>query len=412
MTHKRILAKTLGAEIAKHHFNLRAIPRQSRPEIVDSALDIQTCSTARASITSWPTYAPTPLHDLRGFADEIGIAQLFYKDESTRFGLGSFKALGGAYAVVHSVAEEMSTQKGTATDVEALMTGRMNEAAGEITVVTATDGNHGRSVAWGARNIGCRCVIYMHAEVSPGRQGAVEALGAEVIRVAGDYGESVRQAAQDAAENNWLLVSDTAWPGYTDIPRAVMAGYTVMSTEAMNQLPTGITPTHVFIQGGCGGLAGAVCADLWHRYEAQRPRFIVVEPVPADCLFQSAVAGQLVNISVTRESVMAGLSCGEVSLLGWNILESGADHFLTIEDDAVGPLMKKLAQGTGNDRRIVAGEAAVAGLAGCIASRADTDLCQALGLNDQSIVLVFGTEGATDPTVYRQLVGSVAEDLL
>ena len=191
-----------------------------------------------------------------------------------------------------------------------------------------------------------------------------------------------------------------------------MAGYTVMSTEAMNQLPPTVTPTHVFVQGGCGGLAGAVCVDLWHRYDAQRPLFIVVEPVPADCLFQSAVAGQLVNISVTRESIMGGLSCGEVSLLGWDILESGADHFLTIEDDAIGPLMKRLAQGTSDDPRIVAGEAAVAGLAGCIAACADTDLRQTLDLNENSSVLVFGTEGATDPTVYRQLVGSVAEDVL
>jgi len=412
MTQKRILAKTLGAEIAKHHFNLKAIPRQSRPEIVDSALDIQTCSRARASITSWPTYAPTPLHNLPALADEIGIAQLFYKDEATRLGLGSFKALGGAYAVLHCVAQEISVRGSTATNIEALMAGQLSQAAGEITVVTATDGNHGRSVAWGARNVGCRCIIYMHAEVSSGRQSAVESLGAEVIRVAGDYGDSVRQAARDAAANNWLLVSDTAWPGYTDIPRAVMAGYTVMSTEAMNQLPPASTPTHVFIQGGCGGLAGAVCADLWHRYDTQRPRFIVVEPVPADCLFQSAVAGAVVNISVTRESVMGGLSCGEVSLLGWDILESGADHFLTIEDDAVGPLMKQLAQGTGDDPRIVAGEAAVAGLAGCIAARADADLCQTLALNEQSTVLVFGTEGATDPTIYRQLVGSAADDLL
>ena len=412
MTQKRFLAKTLGAEIAKHHFNLKAIPRQSRPEIVDSALDIRTCSRARASITSWPTYAPTPLHDLPALADEIGIAQLFYKDEATRFGLGSFKALGGAYAVLHSVAQEISKQRGTATDIEALMAGHLNEVAGEITVVTATDGNHGRSVAWGAKNIGCKCIIYMHAEVSPGRQSAVEAFGAQVVRVAGDYGESVRKAAQDAAANNWLLVSDTAWPGYTDIPRSVMAGYTVMSTEAMNQLPPTVTPTHVFVQGGCGGLAGAVCVDLWHRYDTQRPLFIVVEPVPADCLFQSAVAGQLVNISVTRESIMGGLSCGEVSLLGWDILESGADHFLTIEDDAIGPLMKRLAQGTSDDPRIVAGEAAVAGLAGCIAACADTDLRQKLDLNENSSVLVFGTEGATDPTVYRQLVGSVAEDVL
>ncbi len=411
MTQKRLLAKTLRAEIAAQYCNPNALRGQARPARVDSALDDQTCSRARAAITSWSNYAPTPLHSLPALAHEIGIGQLLYKDESTRFGLGSFKALGGAYAVLHSVAQEISVRGSTATDIKALMTGQLSEAAGEITVATATDGNHGRSVAWGAGNVGCKCVIYMHAEVSPGRQSAVEAFGAEVVRVPGDYGESARQAAQDAAANGWLLVSDTAWPGYTEIPRAVMAGYTVMSTEAMDQLPA-TTPTHVFVQGGCGGLAGAVCADLWHRYESQRPRFVVVEPVPADCLFQSAVAGAVVNISVTRESVMGGLSCGEVSLLGWDILESGADHFLTIEDDAVGPLMKQLAQGTGDDPRIVAGEAAVAGLAGCIAARADADLCQTLALNEQSTVLVFGTEGATDPTVYRQLVGSAADDLL
>ncbi|MBU55254.1 MAG: diaminopropionate ammonia-lyase [Acidiferrobacteraceae bacterium] len=411
MTQKRLLAKTLRAEIAAQYCNPNALRGQARPARVDSALDDQTCSRARAAITSWSNYAPTPLHSLPALAHEIGIGQLLYKDESTRFGLGSFKALGGAYAVLHSVAQEISVRGSTATDIKALMTGQLSEAAGEITVATATDGNHGRSVAWGAGNVGCKCVIYMHAEVSPGRQSAVEAFGAEVVRVPGDYGESARQAAQDAAANGWLLVSDTAWPGYTEIPRAVMAGYTVMSTEAMDQLPA-TTPTHVFVQGGCGGLAGAVCADLWHRYESQRPRFVVVEPVPADCLFQSAVAGAVVNISVTRESVMGGLSCGEVSLLGWDILESGADHFLTIEDDAVGPLMKQLAQGRGDDPRIVAGEAAVAGLAGCIAARADADLCQTLALNEQSTVLVFGTEGATDPTVYRQLVGSAADDLL
>ncbi len=411
MTQKRLLAKTLRAEIAAQYCNPNALRGQARPARVDSALDDQTCSRARAAITSWSNYAPTPLHSLPALAHEIGIGQLLYKDESTRFGLGSFKALGGAYAVLHSVAQEISVRGSTATDIKALMTGQLSEAAGEITVATATDGNHGRSVAWGAGNVGCKCVIYMHAEVSPGRQSAVEAFGAEVVRVPGDYGESARQAAQDAAANGWLLVSDTAWPGYTEIPRAVMAGYTVMSTEAMDQLPA-TTPTHVFVQGGCGGLAGAVCTDLWHRYESQRPRFIVVEPVPADCLFQSAVAGAVVNISVTRESVMGGLSCGEVSLLGWDILESGADHFLTIEDDAVGPLMKQLAQGRGDDPRIVAGEAAVAGLAGCIAARADADLCQTLALNEQSTVLVFGTEGATDPTVYRQLVGSAADDLL
>ena len=406
------LADELGARIENACPNPQAVTQSVCPGAVDALMSEKLCREARQTISSWTGHQATPLRALPGLARQTGISAIYYKDESLRFGLGSFKALGGSYAVLKTVAEEIAQHDGNSCDLDALMAGRLSDRAGKITVVTATDGNHGRSVAWGAQNFGCRCIIYMHAEVSEGRQAAVERYGAQVVRVDGDYGESVRKAAEDAALNGWLIVSDTSWPGYAEIPRHVMAGYTLMSSEAMDQLSKEKPPTHVFIQGGCGGLAAAVCADLWHRYGTGRPQFIVVEPEPADCLYRSALAGRAVNITVTRESIMAGLSCGEVSLIAWPILALGADHFLTINDDPVGPLMARLAQGSAGDPRIVAGEAAVAGLAGCIAACSEPALSQALGLDHNARVLVFGTEGATDPVVYRRLVGNAANGLI
>jgi diaminopropionate ammonia-lyase len=196
-----------------------------------------------------------------------------------------------------------------------------------------------------------------------------------------------------------------------EIPRDVMAGYTLMTTEAMDQLPEGVVPTHVFIQGGCGGLAGAVGADLWHRYGDKMPHFTVVEPVPAACLYESARAGEPQLVDIVDESLMAGLSCGEVSLLGWQILKSGAQHFLTISDAPVAPLMKLLAAGSSGDSAIVAGESAIAGLAGLIGAMRNEPLAREMNLNQSSRVLVFGTEGATDPEVFEALVGTSAEKL-
>lgn len=406
------LAGELDARIANACSNPKALSQSTCPAAVDELIGEPLCREARETISSWAGHETTPLRTLPGLAQQTGVDAIYYKDESRRFGLGSFKALGGSYAVLRAVADEISRRDGEVCDVGALLAGRLSDRAEKITVVTATDGNHGRSVAWGAQKFGCQCLIYMHEDVSTGRQAAVEQYGAQVVRVDGDYGESVKKAAEDAALNDWLIVSDTSWPGYAEVPRQVMAGYTLMSTEAMDQLSDQGPPTHVFIQGGCGGLAAAVCIDLWRRYGAGRPRFVVVEPEPADCLYRSALAGQAVNITVTRESIMAGLSCGEVSLIAWDILVLGADHFLTINDDPVGPLMARLARGSNGDARIVAGEAAVAGLAGCIAARSDAELSRMLELDDNARVLVFGTEGATDLDVYRQLVGNAADGLI
>ncbi|MCH2149842.1 MAG: diaminopropionate ammonia-lyase, partial [Phycisphaerales bacterium] len=341
------------------------------------------------------------LHSLRSLALELGVEALYYKDESERFELSSFKALGGAYAVQVMLQELIGRAIGRAVTMEDIASMRYPKEAGRLTVVAATDGNHGRSVAWGAQRFGCACVIYMHEQVSDGRQAAVEAFGGRVCRVQGNYDDSVRAAAADAQAHGWHVVSDTSWPGYMDIPRDVMAGYTVMTAEAMEQWPLEQAPTHVFIQGGCGGLAGAVCLDMWCNYGVDVPTFVIVEPEPAACMYESALAGELRVVDITTESLMAGLSCGEVSLLAWPVVKAAVSDFLTITDDPIGPLMRRLAQ----EESIVAGESAVAGLAGLAGASADADLRNRLRLSPVSRVLVFGTEGATDPAVYQQLVG-------
>ena len=374
-------------------------------------LDAPGYRAARGEIASWTGYAPTPLRALGGLAAAAGVAAIDYKDESGRFGLGSFKALGGAYAVLRLLATELASRGLATTPVTAadLIGRRYRDAVASITVTCATDGNHGRSVAWGAQLFGCRCVIYIHEHVSPGREAAIARYGAEVIRLPGNYDDAVRQAAEDARSHGRFVVSDTSYPGYMQVPRDVMQGYTVMVGEAIEQLPA--APTHVFVQGGVGGLAAAVAAQLWQEYGSARPRVVVVEPERAACLYASARAGEPVVVHGDLDTLMAGLACGEVSLLAWEILDEGADDFLTVPDAAAVECMRLLADGTGGDRPVVAGESAVAGLAGLLMACQTPELKQALGLDAGSRVLLFGTEGATDPELYAELVGRRAEDV-
>ncbi|GJL83025.1 MAG: PLP-dependent lyase/thiolase [marine bacterium B5-7] len=382
-----------------HHFANPNARHGPWPERLSTVISADSIGAAAREIKSWPGYGPTPLRSLDTLASELDIATLWYKDEAQRFALGSFKALGGAYAVLCLLMRE------TSMSAAEISTHKARDQVADITVVTATDGNHGRAVAWGAQRFGCRARIYIHAEVSAYREQAMAELGAEVVRVDGNYDESVRQAARDARDNNWFVVSDTSWPGYTEVPAQVMAGYTVMVGELFNQWPDGQLPTHVFVQGGVGGLAAAVIAAMWIHYGSDRPIFIVVEPADADCLLQSATAGDLVKVDITRETIMAGLSCGEVSPIAWSIIELGADHFLSITDDNVTRAMGDLATKHFSDEAIVGGESAVAGLCGLIQVATDKDLAAAIDLNPTSRVLVLGTEGATDPDIYRQATG-------
>lgn len=344
---------------------------------------------ALAAIRRWPGYAPTPLYDLRGLAAKLGVRAIHYKDEGERFSLKSFKALGGAYAVSR------------------LASGSAPRA---LTVTCATDGNHGRSVAWGAQRAGARCVIFVHGGVSRARIEAIEQFGAEVRQVSGNYDDSVRHAARIAAEAGWTVVSDTSYAGYTDIPRDVMQGYAVLSHETLQQMH-GQAPTHLFVQGGVGGLAAAIAAYFWEHCGARRPATIVVEPDRADCLLRSAAAGVPQTVSGSLDTVMAGLACGEPSLLAWEILQYAADAFVSIPDASALAAMKTLATPPAADPPIVSGESGAAGLAGLIAVAADPTARTATTLTPESRVLVIGSESDTDPALYQRIVGRSAQEV-
>ena len=360
---------------------------------------------AAAEIATWPGYAPTPLRALPGMARALGLGALWYKDESTRFGLNSFKALGGAYAVFRQLKARLEAAgQGPVTAAE-LSSGRLRAATRAIAVTCATDGNHGRSVAWGAQVFGCRAVIFIHEHVSPGRAQAIAGYGAEVRRVPGTYDDSVRAAQAAADAEGWIVVSDTSYPGYTEIPRDVMHGYGVMQDEAARQLPAGELPTHCLVHAGVGALAAAVLARQAQLWGERRPRFVVVEPNKADGLLQSALAGRPMAAKGDLDTVMAGLSTAEVSLIAWPVLQAGAHAFVAIDDDWALEAMRRLAAGTDGDPPIVAGETGGASVAALLALHAQPSMWSALGLGPAARVLVFGSEGATDPAIYRRIVG-------
>jgi len=354
---------------------------------------------AKAEIMTWPAYAPTPLVALDAIAKAAGVAQLHYKDEAGRFGLASFKALGGAYAVMRVLQAELA-KRDVAREASSadLIEGHYKDATAKITVCCATDGNHGRSVAWGAQRFGAACVIFVHETVSQGRRDAIAKYGAEIRVVPGNYDDAVREAQKQAEANSWFVVSDTSYPGYTEVPRDVMQGYRLMADEAADQIAE--APTHVFIQGGVGGVAAAVSVQMRARFGAG-VKLIVAEPDKADCLLASAEAGEPVTVPGDLDTLMAGLACGEPSLLAWQELERGAFAFMSVSDESAVECMKLLARQT---PPIVAGESAVAGLAALLLAMQEPYARAALGLGADSRVLLFGTEGATDPEVYDRLV--------
>jgi len=359
---------------------------------------------ANATISAWPGYAPTPLYELTAMADAAGVATIHYKDEGGRFGLGSFKALGGAYAVARLLSREIA-RRGDEDEpsIEAILSGEHAALISEITVCCATDGNHGRSVAWGARTFGCACEIFIHATVSEGRKAAIEANGARVTRTAGNYDDSVREAQERAALEGWFVVSDTSYPGYTEVPKDVMQGYELMAAEALDQMSA--PPTHIFLQTGVGGMAAAIAAFFKRRFGNKRPLMILADPDQSACWVESIRNGALTAIHGDLDTLMAGLACGEVSLLAWDILKDTADAVIAVSDDQAVAMMRQLAAPEAPDRPIVAGESAVAGLAGLMLVAEDPRARSDLKLGPDARVLVIGTESDTDPVLYEDLVG-------
>jgi len=386
-----------------HFANPAAGSSHQYSQVQRDILSVDKAQKAINEIKNWPNYAPTPLHSLKAMAVDSKFADIWYKDESHRFGLKSFKALGGAYAVLCQLQKVIKLALNKEASIKDLLDHKYQDALANTVISCATDGNHGRSVAWGAQLFGVPCIIYIHKDVSVGREQAMQAFGAQVIRITGNYDASVRQAASDAKECGRLIVSDTSYEGYLEVPKDVALGYTVMLAEVVDQL-AGEIPSHIFIQGGVGGLASAVAGYFWDLWGDKRPRLIVVEPIEANCLQRSAMAGKVQHVEGDLETLMAGLACGEVSVLAWEILANGADDFMTLSEEAVAPTMCLLANGNAGECQIEAGESAVAGLAAAVIASQEPHYRTVLGLDEQSKVLVFGTEGATDPELYQQLI--------
>lgn len=386
--------------------------RTPYPTELHSIMNIGRAQEGRRWLAPWRGIArqATPLRELPGLARTLGVARFSVKDESVRSPLGSFKALGAPIALVRQI-----LRLHPEFNPPDILAGRYAAQLADYTVITATDGNHGRGLAAAARDAGCRCVIVLHAQVSAERERAIAAFGAQIVRIPGNYDDSVAEAARLASQNGWQAVSDTSYGGYEDIPRDVMQGYGSIAAEIVEQ--TGARPnepgafTHIFLQGGVGGLAAGVVSYLWEYHGLQRPHFTVVEPAQADCLLQSAIHGRPARASGSVDSVMAGLACGETSPLAWKFLATSVDHFVAIDDGRAVEAMRVLARGSEVDVPIVAGESGTAGLAALQWLRSDPGLSAQVALNAQSRVLIVNTEGATAPQVYQELVGESADSV-
>ena len=331
------------------------------------------------SISKWEGYAPTPLISLNKLSKELSLKNIFYKDEDKRFDLKSFKALGGAYAVE-----------------------KVTKGNKDIVVATATAGNHGRSVSWGARRLGLKCKIFISEYVSEARGQAMADLGADVIKVKGNYEKSLIECIKQSTENNWQIVQDVAWKDYMLVPKYTMAGYSVMMREIIDQI-NNEKITHIILQAGVGGMAGAMVAGI-ARYLDNVPTTIVVEPDSAACVLESIKTGKIEKIDIKRESLMGGMSCGEVSLVPWEILKNSVKHCISLPDDDIGKTMKLLGNSSFSDEQIIAGENSAPGVIGLIASCEDQNVKEKLQLDQNSNVLIIGCEGDTDKEMYQKLI--------
>ncbi|MAC46732.1 MAG: diaminopropionate ammonia-lyase [Oceanospirillum sp.] len=379
------------------------------PVELAGVLNRETAQKSKQWLSNWPLLNAnaTPLWSMTGTAHALGIETLWIKDESKRSKLGSFKALGAPNALINLILKHFPS-----FDAEKILLGEYREQLADFAVVSATDGNHGRALAAAAQSSGCPCTIVIHAQVSQERENAIAEYGATMVRITGNYDESVEEADRIAKENGWIVVSDTSYEGYTEIPRDVMQGYGVMAAETAEQLEAREQkPTHIILQGGVGGLAAGVFSSFWEQYGAERPTFIVVEPSQADCLYQSAIQGKPSSTTGAVDSIMAGLACGETSQIAWDFLQPSVDYFTLIEDQDAIDSMVHLAHGKYGDAQIVGGESGVAGLA-LLTKLAKLNQFNALGLNVNSKVLIVNTEGATAPDLFKELTGITAEEII
>ena len=357
-------------ENKSYKFNKENILKSLPEKFIDEAVH---------AISKWETYTPTPLRKLNKLETELGFKEIYYKDEDKRFNLKSFKALGGAFAV-NKIANDKN----------------------DVTVATATAGNHGRSVAWGAQRLGLKCKIFISEFVSEARASAMKNLGADIIRVKGNYDASLKECIKQSEKNNWEIVQDVSWEGYKEVPKLIMAGYTIMIKEIMDQIKNDDF-THVFLQAGVGGMAAAMIAGF-AKYSTNIPKFIIVEPENANCVFKSIENHKATTVEIVNETIMGGMSCGDVSTVAWEILKDSSNYSLTITDDEISTVVAMLAEAKLSNEKIIAGECAVPGIIALIGLFKNKEYLDKLALNKNSKVLLFGCEGLTDAAMYKKLL--------
>ena len=330
-------------------------------------------------ISNWDNYSPTPLISLNKLNNKLKLNKIFYKDESKRFHLKSFKALGGAYAV------------------EKIIKGNDKKV-----ISTATAGNHGRSVAWGSQKNNLDCKIFISEFVSESRAQVMRSFGADVIRVKGNYEDSLNECIKQSKKNNWQIVQDVAWEDYKLVPKLTMAGYSVMMKEVSEQI-TNEKISHIILQAGVGGMAAAMVAGI-ARYLDHIPQIIVVEQDSAACVLESIKKGKIEKISIEKESIMGGMSCGEVSLVPWEILKNSVHFCVTVPDDYISKTVKYLANKEFSEEKIIGGECSTPGIASLIGLSNDHETRKKISLNENSNVLLFGCEGDADEELYQKLL--------
>ena len=372
---KAILRKDLWSitsflENKEYNFNKENILTQLPEKFIEEAIKV---------ISSWDNYVPTPLLKLNKLNDELKLNNIYYKDEDKRFDLKSFKALGGAFAVYKIASKKR-----------------------DITVSTATAGNHGRSVAWGAQRLGLKCKIFISEFVSESRAEAMRNLDAEVIRVKGNYDNSLKECIDQSNKNNWNIIQDVSWEGYKEVPKLIMAGYTIMVKEIIDEIDKN-SITHVFLQAGVGGMAAAMIAGF-AKLSKNIPQFIIIEPENADCVFQSIRNNKPTTVDIKKETVMGGMSCGDVSSIAWEILKNSANYCLTIPDEGISTTVALLAEARLSEEKIIGGECAVPGVIALIGTFNNKEYLDKLKLNAKSNVLLFGCEGLTDKAMYQKLL--------
>ncbi len=356
---------------------------------------------------SFKEYEMTPIHDLKNLATEMGVEKIWVKDESYRFGLNAFKVLGGSYAIVKYLSQKLEIAI-SELSFEKLKSKEIKKELGDITFVTATDGNHGRGVAWAAENLGQKSVVFMPKGSAKTRLENIKKEGAQAEITDVNYDDTVRIAKEYAKNNNGVIVQDTAWEGYQDIPKWIMQGYITVMVEIMEEQLIE-KPTHIILQAGVGAFAGSLQGYLTSLWEDERPQTIIVEPQKADCIYQSAKNkdGKVSNVKGDLDTIMAGLACGEPNPIAWQLLYNYADSYISAADYIAAQGMRILANPLGDDPRIISGESGAVGIGlidSLVRDESYKSYLQQLEINQDAKILVISTEGDTDPKGYKDVV--------